>query len=53
MCNASLLIVRISKSNGGKGLFSVGMAHFVRQSEAPPFRDGFVYDTPLKNFPSF
>jgi len=46
-------MVRISKSNGGKGLFSVDLAHFVTQSKAPPFGVGFVYDTPLKNFPSF
>jgi len=44
---------RISKSYGIKGLFFLDLAHFVRQSRAPPFRGGFVYDTPLKNFPSF
>jgi len=46
-------MVRISKSYGAKGLFFLGLAHFVAQSRAPPFGVGFVYDTPLKNFPSF
>jgi len=38
---------------GGKGLFFLGLVRNLPERLAPPLRGGFVYDTPLKNFPSF
>ena len=36
-----------------KGLFFLGLARKMGEDLAPPLRVGFVYDTPLKNFPPF
>jgi hypothetical protein len=37
----------------GKGLFLAGEKAMAEPTDRPPFGVGFVYDTPLKNFPPF
>jgi hypothetical protein len=40
-------------ANDRKGLFFLGIGTLFDWQGGPPFGDGFVYDTPLKNFPPF
>jgi hypothetical protein len=43
----------ISFAYGEKGLFSYGLGRDWMGGVQPPLGVGFVYDTPLKNFPPF